>query len=124
MSGEVDGLVAHALHQAAVAGDHVGVVVDEAGIARGQRLLGDRHADRGRETLPERAGGRLDAERVAVFGMARGPGAELPEALELVDRHVRVAGQMEQRVEQHRAVARRQDEAVAVGPMGALRDRT
>ena len=33
-----------------------------------------------------------------------------------LDRHVRIAGQIEQRIEQHRAVAGRQHEAVAVGP--------
>ena len=120
MAGEVDRLVAHPLHQAAVAGDHPGVVVDEAGMARGEGCFRDRHADRGREPLAERAGGRLDAERVAVFRMAGGLRAELPEALDLVDRHVRVAGQVEQPIEQHRPVAGREDEAVAVRPVGGL----
>ncbi len=115
--GKVDRLVAHAFHQAAVAGNDEGMVVDEVAVARRKRALGDRHADRGGEALAERAGGRLDAERMAVFGMASGLRAELPEALDLLDRHVRIAGQIEQRVEQHRAVAGRQHEAVPVGPM-------
>ena len=38
--------------------------------------------------------------------------------LQLVERHVGVAGEMQQRIEQHRAVAGRQDEAVAIGPVG------
>jgi hypothetical protein len=42
---------------------------------------------------------------------------ELPEALELVHRQV-VAGEMQHRIQQHRAVAVRDDEAVAVGPEG------
>ena len=42
--------------------------------------------------------------------------AELAEALDLLDRHRLVAEQMQQRVEQHRAVAGREHEAVAVGP--------
>ena len=82
MPGEVDRLVADAFHQAAVAGDHVGEVVDqfvaEAGV---HHALGERHADRGGEPLAERPGGGLDAERVAVFGVAGGRRAELAEAL-------------------------------------------
>ena len=41
---------------------------------------------------------------------------QLAEVLQLVDRQV-VAGQMQQRVLQHRAVAVRQHEAVAIGPV-------
>src|SRR5262245_65021535 len=39
------------------------------------------------------------------------------KALDLVDRHVRVARQVQQRIEQHRAVTGREDEAVAVRPI-------
>ena len=53
---------------------------------------------------------------MAVLGMAGRERAELAEALDLVDRHLLVAEQMQQRIEQHRAVAGRQHEAVAVGP--------
>ena len=48
--------------------------------------------------------------------MAGAGAAELAEALDVLDRRPRVAGQVEQRVDQHRAVAGRQDEAVAVRP--------
>ena len=41
---------------------------------------------------------------------------QLAEVLQLVDRQV-VAGQVQQRVQQHRAVAVRQHEAVAIGPV-------
>ena len=47
--------------------------------------------------------------------------AELAEMLDLIDRHVLVAGEVEERIEQHRAVAGRQDEAVAVGPVRVFR---
>ena len=71
MPGEVDGFMADAFHQAAVAGDDIGVVVHqrvaEAGI---QHPLGQRHADRVRQALAERAGGGLDARRMAIFRMA------------------------------------------------------
>ena len=76
-----------------------------------------READRIAEALAERPGGRLDARRMAVFGMAGGLAAELAEVLQLIERHVGIAGQMQQRIEQHRAVAGREDEAVAVGPV-------
>jgi hypothetical protein len=42
----------------------------------------------------------------------------LPEALELLDRHRRVAEQVEQRIDQHRAVTCRQHEPVAIRPTG------
>ena len=73
------------------------------------------------EPLAERAGRGLDPGRVPVLGVARGARAELAEALDLVDRHVAVAGQVEQPVEQHRAVPRRQHEAVAVRPVRRAR---
>ena len=76
-----------------------------------------RHADGIGEPLAERAGGRLDAGGVAVFGMAGGLRAELAEALQLVERHALVAEQMQQRIEQHRAVPGGEHEAVAVRPV-------
>jgi hypothetical protein len=45
-----------------------------------------------------------------------GLGIELAEALELVRRHAGDAREVEQRIEQHRAVPGREHEAVAVGP--------
>ena len=119
MPGEVDGFVADAFHQAAVAGDHVGVVVHqrvaEAGV---HQPLGERHADGIGQSLAERPGRRLDPRRMAVFGMTGGLRPELAEAHQLIERHVLVAGQVQERVEQHRAVAGGQHEAVAVRPVG------
>ena len=109
--------MAQSLHEAAVAGDDVGEVIDEVRSIAGLRHpFGERHADRGRKALSERAGGRLDARRVPVFRVAGGLRAPLTEALEILDLHAARPGQVEQGVEQHRAVARRKDEAVAVGP--------
>ena len=92
------------------------MIDDVAAEQCGEVALGDRHADGVGEPLAERAGGGFDAGRVAVFGMAGRERAELAEALDLVDRHLLVAEQIKQRVEQHRAVAGREHEAVAVGP--------
>ena len=58
------------------------------------------------EALAQRPGGGLDPGGVAVFRMAGGAAAELAEALDLIQRHVGIAGEIEQGIEQHRAVAR------------------
>ena len=83
MAGKVDRLVADALHQAAVAGDDVGVVVDEVVAEAGiQHALGERHADGVGEPLPERPGGGLDRPahgRTSGWPAVRD--AELAEAL-------------------------------------------
>ena len=119
-AGQRAGLVADAFHQAAVAEEDVGVVVDDR-VARavelgGQQLLGQRHADRVGDALAERAGGGLDARRDADLGVARRLAVQLAEVAQLAHRQV-VAGQVQQRVEQHRAVAVGEHEAVAVGPV-------
>ena len=56
------------------------------------------------------------AGRVAVLGMAGRERAHLPEALDLVDRHLLVAEKIKQRVDQHRAMTGREHETVAIGP--------
>ena len=123
VAGERGRLGRDALLQVAVGGDEVGVVVDRRVVAaveaRGQHALAERHPDRGRDALPERAGGRLDARHVAVLGVAGARRVELAEVLDVVERDV-VARQVEDRVEQHRRVAAGQHEAVAVGPVGLL----
>src|SRR6185312_915863 len=68
------------------------------------------------EALAERTGRDLDARSQAALGMARRAAAPLAEALELVHRQV-VAGQMEEAVQQDRAVAGGQEESVAVEPV-------
>ncbi len=118
MAGQRAGFVADPFHQAAVAGEGIGAVVDQLRAeAPGQHALGQRHAHRIGEPLAQGARGGLDARRVAELGVARGPAAELPEALELLDRHLRIAGEVEERIEQHRAVPVREHEAVAVRPV-------
>ena len=54
---------------------------------------------------------------VAVLGMAGGLAAELAELLQIIDGQA-VAEQVQQGIDQHRAVARGQHEAVAVDPLG------
>ena len=119
VAGERRRLVRDALHQTAVADDHVGGVIDDFGAVAGlKHPLGQRHADGVGEPLAQRSRRRLDAPGGAVFGVAGGTALELAEAFDLADRHVLVAEQIEQGVEQHRAVPGREDEAVPIGPAG------
>ena len=110
--------LADAFHQAAIAHEDVGPmlaeIVPELGV---QNALGQREADRIRDALAERARRRLDAVGMLVFRMAGSLAVDLAEPLQLVQGHILVAGQIQQAVEQHRAVAVRQQEAVAVEPM-------
>ena len=75
-AGQADRLVADALHQAAVAGDHPGAVVDQVVAEPGVHVpLGHGHADGGGQALAQRAGGGLDARGMAVLRVARRVGA-------------------------------------------------
>ena len=113
--------VGDAFHQAAVAEEHPRTVVHDrvpvAVEARREHPLRDGHPDGVREPLPERSGGGLDPWRVAVLGVARGHGTELAEAPDLRHRQG-VAAQVEEGVEEHRAVPVREHEAVPVRPLG------
>ena len=124
MPGERASLGGDALHQVAVARQHVGVVIDDrisrAVEVRRQVRLGDRHADGIRDALPERARRGFDTGSQMTLRMAGRAASPLPEALYVHERQV-VAGEMQQRVEQHRAVSGRQHEAVAVGPFRIAR---
>jgi hypothetical protein len=119
-AGERAGLVRDAFHQAAVAEEGVGAVVDDlvAGPVElgGEQFFRHGHADGVGDALAERAGGGLDARRVAVLGVARRLRVQLAELLDVVDADV-VAGQVQQGVDEHRAVAVGEHEAVAVGPL-------
>jgi hypothetical protein len=103
--GQPDRLVADPLHQVAVRAEHPGAVIDQRlAEARGQHPLGERHPDGGGDTLAERAGCGLDAGQLAVLGVAGRVRVQHAEALDLLDRHARLADQVKQRVEQHGAV--------------------
>ncbi len=121
-AGQRNRLVRHAFHQAAVAGDHPGLVVDQVVAETGIEVaLGHGHADRRRQPLAQRPGGTFDAGGVAVFRVARRGRAPLAKVFDILHRHRLETGQMKQAVEQHRAMADRQHEAVAIGPVGLFR---
>ena len=117
--GQGAGLVRDAFHQAAVAGKHPGEVVDDvvAGAVElgSQQLLGQGHAHSIGQPLPQRTSGGLHTRRDTYLGVTRGLGMQLAEVLDVVDGEV-IAGEMQQRVQQHRAVAVGEHEAVTVEP--------
>jgi len=123
-AGQRAGFVRYAFHQAAVAEENVGMVIDDfmAGLVElgGQHLFGQREADGIRNALAERAGSRFNADGDAVFRMAGCLRMQLAEILQVVDREI-VAGQVQEGVDQHRAVAIGHHEAVAVGPVRVCR---
>ena len=117
MTGKPDRLVVDALHDAAIAGDHEGLVIDQI-IAKHavEVAFGQSKAHRHRQTLTQRAGGAFDALQLGVFGVASAHRMQLTERLDVIHRRARIAGEVQQAVDQHRAMPRRQDEPVAVGP--------
>ena len=120
MARQRGGLGRNPFHQIAVAHDSEDAMVQQIGVALEPRLhhaLRERHADPVRESLPQGTGGGLHAGRVAVFGMPRSLRSPLPESLELIHRKVELE-QMEERIEEHRGVPRRKNEAIAVRPPG------
>ena len=109
----------HPFHQAAVTAEGVGVVIDQVEARtvelRAEQLLRERHTDRVGESLAQRPRRGLDTAVRVVFGVARRFAAELAEVLQVLDGE-RVAGKIQQRIEQHRAVTVREHEAIAVRP--------
>ena len=120
VAGQARGLRGDPFLQVAVGGDHERPMVDDGGTRslefRSQPALRDGHPDGIGEALAERAGRRLDARRQAAFRVARRDAVPLSERLEVGQRD-RVAGQVEERVQQHVGVTGTQHEAVAVGPV-------
>ena len=112
------------LHQAAVAHKHVGKVVDDVVTRtvelRRQRAFSDRQTHGVGQPLAQRPGGGFDARRVADFRVARRFRVQLTEVLQLFHRQI-VAGEVQQAIEQHRAVAVGKNKTVAVGPCGVSR---
>ena len=119
MPCKADRFVIDAFHQASVAGDHPSAVVDKlVPESRIEMAFGHRHADTHGQALTQRAGGRFDAVEQEVLRMAGAGAAYLPEVADIFHRRCRIAGQVQQAVDQHRTMPRRQHETVAIGPVG------
>src|ERR1700742_3981029 len=99
MAGERDRLMAQPLHQAAIARDHIGIMIDEVvAEPRIQHPLGECHADSSRKSLSEWTRRGFDALGVTIFGVAWSLRAPLTEALQLLQRHRFIAGEVQERV--------------------------
>ncbi len=136
VAGDRGGFGGDAFHQVAVAAEDIDIVVEQFGVrlveVRAQPAAGNGHADGIAAALAERPCGGLNARGDAVFRMARRLGIELAEGFDVVETDRRLAGRfavgvdlldardVQQAVEQHRSVAAGQDEAVAIGPVGAV----
>ena len=122
VTGQRDRFLAEALHEAAIPSDHPGAVINkliaEAGV---QVALCYGHAHRCRDALPQRARCRFHAGRHEILRMPRRIGAHLAEVADVIAADRGIARQVKQRIDQHRPVARRKHEPVAVGPVRVFR---
>ena len=137
VAGDRGGFVRDAFHQVAVTAEREDVEIEDIVVGlvevRDEPARGDGHADAVAAALAERAGGGFDAGGFDGLGMAGTTAAELAEQFDLIQRDGKFAGrfamlielfdagQMQQRIEQHRGVAAGEDEAIAVGPLGIFR---
>ena len=120
--------MADAFHHATVAQEGIGEVVHDVETLAalflvelgGQQFLGQCHAHRIGNALPQRAGGGFHAGGDAHFRVTRCLAVQLAELFELVHRQV-IAGQVQERIDQHGAVAVGQHKPVAVGPQRVSR---
>ena len=88
-SGERGGLVADALFEAAVPGDHPGAVIDQfLAVVAAQNPLGEGHADPVGDALAEGAGRDLDGRRAAALRVTGRAGVGLAERHEVLDGEV------------------------------------
>ena len=124
VTGEGAGLGRHTLHDVAVGGDDVDVVVERR--LAGRRLgvvqtlltaLRHRHADGGGEARAERARRDVDALGVVHLGVAGGLRTPRAKRLQVVELEART-GQVQLDVLRQRRVTAGQDETVTADPLG------
>ena len=123
VAGEGAGFHRHAFLHAAVACEADDMVVEYLVPGRVEmrrrHLAGQGQADRIANALAERTGGGLDPGGLVKFRMAGRFAVEYAEILQLLEGQI-IAAQMQPAVEEHRAVAGGQHEAVAVEPAGLV----
>ena len=123
-TGKRAGFVGDSFHQATVAQENVSMVIDYrmtiAVELRSEYLLGQRHTHTIRDALTQGPSSGLYARGVTILGVAGRARVQLAKILELFYGQI-VAGEVQQRVMQHRAVAIGKDETIAIGPLGVSR---
>ena len=124
VTGQGGSFGGHTLLIAAVAHDHVGVVIHHGGVGLVElgRQVGfsDGQAHSVGDAGTQGAGGHFNTRGLEGFGVTGSLGAPLAELLDVLNGDRVVTGEVQQRVQQHAAVAGRQHEAVAVEPLGVL----
>ena len=122
MSGHRCSFVADPFHQAAITGNHIGIVINKIGAeCGGEVAFSHRHANRIGKPLAERAGGRFNAAGMTKFRVTGGDRAKLAEIFDLRARHIGISGQIQERIDQHRPMPGGQHKAVTVGPVRVRR---
>src|SRR4051812_19227237 len=120
VTGERTRLTLDALHHVAIAGENIGAVAEDivfrTVVSRCQMGFGDGHPERVTEALAERAGRGFDPRGQMALRVPGRQAPPLPEALKLIEREV-VPGEMEERIEERRAMPRREDEPVTIPPV-------
>jgi hypothetical protein len=123
VTSERAGFARDTLHEAAIAEEAVGVVVDEIEtrlVEAGSGVsLGNGKTDSVGNTLAEGASGDLNARGVVSLGVAGGPAVHPSEGLKVIETQV-IAEEVKEGILEHAAMAVGQNEAVTVEPVGVL----
>ena len=117
MSGQTNRLMVYAFHQAAVASNNpcfmVHQIVTENRI---QMPLGNRHAHRHRQTLPQGPGRGFHTFQLEILRVTRARAVQLAEIADVIHGRPRITGQVQRGIGQHRSMSCRQHKTVAVWP--------
>ena len=106
MPGKANCFMVNALHQAPVPRDDICMMIDKfITELRVQMALGNRHADRHRQPLPQWSGRALHTFKLEILRMPRTRTAQLAEVADVSDRRAGISCQIQRRISQHRAVS-------------------
>ncbi len=107
----------HTFHQAAVARDHICVVIDDfLAVARALDFFCHRETNGIGDALAQGTGRCFNRICEEILRMARCERTFLAEVLYLVQSDLSIAHKIEQGVKQHGAVTRRENKAIAISP--------
>ena len=117
MPGQTDCFMVDSFHEATIACDHPSLMINQL-IAKNrvQMPFGNRHADRHRHALPQRSGCSLDTFKLEIFRVPSTWASQLAEISNIIHCRPRIAGQVERRISEHRAMTGRKHETVTIGP--------
>ena len=95
MSGQGNCFFRNPFHQAAVAVDDISVMITEFVAKAGIKYsFGQSHAHSRGNSLPQGAGGHVNAGEVTVFGMTGGFGTQLAEVFYIINGYILITQQV------------------------------